>query len=604
MKNNKLFIKQNTWDLSPLFSSDKDPKILKQREVVEQQNKKFVSKWMKNEKYLSDPKLLKTALDEYEKLLSIFGTSGNEGYYLWLRTMQDQLDTELKAHFAKMLDFSNRLENELQFFTLRLSKIDKKIQKVFLEDKQLLPYKHFLEKIFRTADYVLSEKEEKILKLKSDPSYAKWTQMVSSFISKEEKNTLTESGGYEKKNLDELLSLSSSKKKKVRDNAAKNLNEIFEKVKEIAEAEMNAIMANKKIDDELRGFSRPDASRHLDDDIQSEIVDVLLATVSKRNTISHKFYALKAKLLHVKKLAYHERNVELITEEKPYAFQRSADLVYHVFKKLDSEFANILESFLANGQIDVFPHKGKRGGAFCSYWLPSQPTYVLLNHTNKLHDTLTLAHEMGHGINNELMKQKQNALNFGTTTATAECASTFMEDFVLQEILSSSDEETQFGLMMTKLDSDISTVFRQVACYLFEQELHSTFKEKGYISYKEIGEIFQKHMFSYMGPAVEQSIGSENWWIHWHHIRTFFYVYSYASGLLISKSLQNAVKRDPSFINKVKKFLSAGLSESPKDIFKNLGVDIATETFWNKGLDEIETLLIDTEKLAKKLNKI
>ena len=66
-------------------------------DYVEQQNKKFVSKWIKNEKYLSNPKFLKTALDEYEKLLFVFGTSGNEGYYLSLRTNQDQLDTELKA---------------------------------------------------------------------------------------------------------------------------------------------------------------------------------------------------------------------------------------------------------------------------------------------------------------------------------------------------------------------------------------------------------------------------------------------------------------------------------------------------------------------------
>jgi oligoendopeptidase F len=604
MKNNKLFIKQNTWDLSPLFSSDDDPKILKQREIVEQQNKKFVSKWMKNEKYLSDPKILKTALDEYEKLLFSYGTTGNEGYYLWLRSSQDQLDAKLKAQFAKMLDFSNGHENELQFFTLRLSKVDKKMQGVFLEDKQLLPYRHFLEKIFSAADYVLSEKEEKILTLKSDPAYAKWTQMVSAFVSKEEKSTLTESGKYEMKNLDGLLSLSNSKNKEVRDGAAKNLNEIFEKHKEVAEAEMNAIMANKKVDDELRGFSRADESRHLDDDIQSEIVDVLLASVSKRNSISHRFYELKAKLLGVKRLAYHERNVELVIEEKPYEFQRSVDLVYKVFRRLDFEFADILESFLANGQIDVFPHKGKTGGAFCAYWLPSQPTYVLLNHTNKLQDTLTLAHEMGHGINNELMREKQNALNFGVSTATAECASTFMEDFVLQEILFSADEEMRFGLMMTKLNSDISTVFRQVACYLFEQELHNTFREKGYVSCEEIGKIFQKHMSSYMGPAVEQSIGSENWWIYWSHIRRFFYVYSYASGLLISKSLQNAVKGDLKFINEVKEFLSAGISESPKDIFKNLGVDIAVEAFWNKGLDEIEALLIDTEKLAKKLKKI
>ena len=158
--------------------------------------------------------------------------------------------------------------------------------------------------------------------------------------------------------------------------------------------------------------------------------------------------------------------------------------------------------------------------------------------------------------------------------------------------------------MMTKLNSDISTIFRQVACYLFEQELHKTFREKGYLSYQEIGRIFQKCMIAYMGPAVEKSPGSENWWIYWSHIRTFFYVYSYASGLLISKSLQKSVKENPQFIEKVKEFLSAGLSASPKNIFIGLGVDITDATFWNKGLDEIEKLLKDTEKLAKKLKKI
>jgi oligoendopeptidase F len=254
-----------------------------------------------------------------------------------------------------------------------------------------------------------------------------------------------------------------------------------------------------------------------------------------------------------------------------------------VFGKLDPQFKSIFDSFVTNGQIDVYPRVGKRGGAFCAIERPTQPTYIMLNHKDNLRDVLTLAHEAGHGINNELMKSQKYALNFGSPLCTAEVASTFMEDFVLQSLPKNK------GLLMKKLDDDISTIFRQVSAYRFEQELHVTFRKKGYLAKEEIGEIFRKHMASYMGPAVRQNPGSENWWVYWSHFRSFFYVYSYASGLLISKALQNKVKQDPKFIVQVKKFLSAGASDSPKNIFKNLGVDITDKNFWLSGLSEIET---------------
>ena len=111
-------------------------------------------------------------------------------------------------------------------------------------------------------------------------------------------------------------------------------------------------------------------------------------------------------------------------------------------------------------------------------------------------------------------------------------------------------------------------------------------------------------MKAYMGYFVEQSSGSENWWVYWNHIRYFFYVYSYASGLLISKSLQNGVRKDPAFIHHVKEFLSAGLSDSPKNIFTRLGIDITDGGFWNRGLDEVERLLDETTRLAISLKKI
>ena len=74
--------------------------------------------------------------------------------------------------------------------------------------------------------------------------------------------------------------------------------------------------------------------------------------------------------------------------------------------------------------------------------------------------------------------------------------------------------------------------------------------------------------------------------------------------MLISKSLQNKVKENKDFILDVKQFLSAGLSDSPKNIFGQLGINIADAAFWNRGLDEVEVALKEAEKLAKKLKKI
>ena len=278
-------------------------------------------------------------------------------------------------------------------------------------------------------------------------------------------------------------------------------------------------------------------------------------------------------------------------------------MVSSVFKNLHPKFAQIFQEFLENGQIDVLPAKGKHGGASCWRNLISHPTFILLNHNNRLRDVSTLAHELGHGINNELMKEKQNALNFGSPTSTAEVASTFMEDFVFEKLLSEANEELKLQLLMSKLGDQVSTIFRQVAFYQFERELNKDFRQKGYLTVKEIGLLFSKHTRAYMGDYVEQSVGSSNWWLYVSHFRYFFYVYSYASGLLISKFLQSEVRRDKKFIDKVINFLSTGTSISPKESFAKMGIRIDAK-FWEKGISEFEELLNQTWSLAKKLGKI
>lgn len=597
-------IKHTEWNLDPLFTSDNDPRMSQARKQVEKAAYDFINKWKDRQDYLEDPVVLKEALEQYEAWMRQYGEEGDEGFYFWLRSAQDQTDPAIKAKVQQITDFGLKIINDSQFFDLNLAKVKPELQTKFLADAGLAPYRHFLERVFDSAKYLLSEPEEKILNLKSTTAYGRWVQMTEDFVSKQERETVSESGKRETKNYEELLALMASQNKAVRDEAAKHFNDIMADLAEVAEAEMNAIVTDKKINDELRGFERPDSSRHKGDDVDSGMVDALIEAVSSRNDIANRFYELKAKLLGLPKLQYHERNIEYGQIDKDYQFEESVELVHRVFGQLDPDFAQILADYVSRGQIDVFPRKGKHGGAFCADILISEPTYVLLNYTGKLRDVTTLAHEMGHAIHSEYRRRNENALNFGVPMATAEVASQYMEDFVLDELVASADDELKLAIMAGRLNDAVSSIFRQISCYKFEYSLHQAVRQKGYVSHADIGQLFRKEMAAYMGPAVEQSPGSQNWWVYWSHIRSFFYVYAYAGGLLIAKSMQNATRRDPQFVAKVKQFMSTGRSQSPKDIFAAMNIDVTDAKFWHQGLDEIEKLLDDTTALAKKLGKI
>lgn len=594
---------QYTWDLSSLLASDDDPSIQVYREAAERAFTAFASKWQPRDDYLSNPNVLLEAIQEYEALDDVTGID-NDDFYFSLRSSVDSGSNAVKAGEMQANDFSQKLLNQVRFFELAIGQIEPSKQTEMLDFKPLSRYRHWLERLFAQSKYRLSEMEEKILGLKSMPAHSLWVQLTSNQLSAESHRVLAEDGKPVQASFEEVLTLMNSPHQKVRNQAAKVFNQILSDNLYLATAELNAVLANKKIDDELRGFVRVDQSRLIQDDVEGTMIDALVAAVSGYNQLSHRFYKLKAQLLGKTKLLYHERNLPIAEPSAALDYPAARDLVEKVFTNLDPDFGSILRAYQKNRQIDVYPRTGKHSGAFCASNLKNQPVFVLLNFTSKLRDVSTIAHEMGHAIHAEYTFRQQNSLNVGHSMATAEVASTFMEDFVFDELMGRASEEDQLALRVNRINDDISTIFRQIAFYRFEQELHTQYRQNGYLSSEEIGKLFQVQMQAYMGPSVEQSKGSQNWWLHVPHFRSFFYVYSYASGLLVSKALQERVRKHPETIADFKRLLGYGLSLSPADQFAAIGIDITDKAFWASGLDKIAADLDATEKLARKLGKI
>lgn len=579
------------WNLGLLYKNHEDPQIEKDIKSIEKAYATFDKKYRGKTDYLKNEGKLLAALTDFETLFKKLAISKPLQYFQLAQDIAD--DPIARAKATQIMERLTKNEHRIVFFELSLAKIPANLQKKFLASKKLVHFRYHLKCIFDRSRHDLSESEEKIMGLKSIPAYQQWLTATEKILNKQvvdfqgKKMPVAEAS-------QKIHDLPLTERRELHEKTMK----VLEGVSDVAESEINAVVLDKKINDELRGYKEPFDATILGYQNDRKSVLALVDAVTKNFSISNKFYQLKAKLLNLPNLEYSDRNVGIGENVKEVKFEEAVSILREIFGGADKRYLEILNSYLENGQIDVYPKVGKTGGAYCA-GAAKIPTFVLLNYTNTLDQVMTFAHEMGHAIHTEISKV-QPPLYEHYTISTAEVASTFFEAMVFDALFEKMTKEEKVLALHNKINDDIQTIFRQIACFNFENDLHRGIRAKGAMSKEEIGALMNKHMGAYMGPITKMKDIDGNFFVQWGHIRRFFYVYSYAFGQLISKALYAEYKKDRKFIEKVNKFLAAGGSDSPENIFKSIGIDVTKPDFWVKGLKSIEKDIETLEKLTQK----
>jgi oligoendopeptidase F len=582
--------KLNTeWNLGLLYKSEKDPKIEKDLKLIEKSYLDFETKYKKVD-FTRTPSTLLRALKDWEKL----NETQSQVAPWWYFALRSDLNSEDKIAQANATKNEQRLTtaaNKVEFFKLKIAKIPTTQQKKFLNNPILKPYKYSLERVFKASKYFLTEQEEQLASLLNGTSYEMWIQ-----ASENKLNNQTISHNNKKITLTEAIGRCSELPKRERRILHEKINQSLKSISDIAEGEMNAIYNYKKIMDERRGFEKPYSDTILGHENEEKNIEMLVSLISKNFRISHRFYKLHAKLLKEKRLSLADRNAKIGKIKKKFDFEGSVNIVKESFAKVDKKYSDILDDFLNNKQIDVFPKKGKRGGAYC-WGTGKLPTFVLLNHLDNIRSVETLAHEMGHAIHNELSKNQPPRYRH-YSTACAEVASTFFEQLVSEDLVKHLSKEEQIVLLHNKIQGDIATIFRQIAFFNFENDLHLMIREKGQVTKEEMAVLMNKHIKSYLGPIFDFTEDDGYFYVYISHLRRFFYVYTYSYGQIVSRALYENWLKDPSYKSKIEQFLSSGRSKSPEDIFKSVGIDTSKPEFFQAGLDGLERDIISLEKLT------
>jgi oligoendopeptidase F len=538
-----------------------------------------------------------TLAEAMRELGDIYDLVGRADSYASLDFSTDTADPARGALVARVQERLTELSTTLLFFELEWAALDDERVDALLDHDGLDFCRHHLRTARRYRAHLLSEPEERILTEKSVSGASAWTRLFA------ELTGAIEVPLDETETLDVALARLMSPSRETRREAAAAITEALEPGLRTRAFLFNTLLVDKATDDRLRSYPHWLAARNLANEASDESVAALIAAVKGRYELVRRWYRLKAKLLGIDRLAYWDRVAPLAADDVEIGWVQARDTVLDAYGAFSPELAGVARRFFEQPWIDAPPGKGKRGGAFCAYTVPSVHPYVLLNFTKRRFDVLTLAHELGHGVHAALAA-RQGVFHQSTPLTVAETASVFGEALTFARLLEASPTPAaRLALLAEDIEGSIATVFRQVAMNQFEQRVHTDRREHGELSVERFGELWFETQQELLGDSVEIADDYRSWWSYIpHFINTPGYVYAYAYGQLLALSVyERYLEAGSGFEERYLELLSAGGSMSPEDLGEIVGVDLRDPAFWDRGLDLLERRQEAAEAAAAEL---
>ncbi len=537
------------------------------------------------------------------ELAAIYDLVGRAGSYAMLDFSLDTADPKRGALMQRAQEKGAAIETELLFFELEWNLVDERQAEEILASGELDFCRHHLRTVRRYRPHQLSEPEERILTETSVTGPSAFQRLFTEQTSAIE---VTLPDGSETISLEEALSRLQDPARERRAEAAAGLTTSLREGLRTRAFVFNTLLADKATKDRLRSYPHWLASRNLANEASDESVAALIEAVRSRYDLARRWYGLKAGLLGLDRLSHYDRMAPVSDSQDEITYAEAREIVMDCYAGFSPDLGGAAEPFFANGYIDGPPRPGKRGGAFCSYTVPSAHPYLMLNYTSRPHDVLVLAHELGHGVHASLARD-QGIFHFSTPLTLAETASIFGETIVLERLLERAPGPAErLDLLAGSLDGAVAAVFRQVAMNRFEHAVHTERREAGELSVDRFGELWLSTQTDLLGDSVELDDDYGVWWSYvWHFVDVPGYVYAYAYGHLLALSVYRRYEEEgEAFVPAYLELLRAGGSRPPQELGAIVGVDLADPGFWSAGLDLIGRQLEAAEAAAREAGRL
>ena len=501
--------------------------------------------------------------------------------YARMRFDQDTTDSTYQTMSAKIGSLGVKIGAASAFVEPEILSYSKEqLEAAEKENERTAYYGRKIEEMLRGQEHTLDAEKEELLAAAGDMAEAP-DDIFSVLMNADMKypDIVLEDGTHLPLTNSTYISYMESPDRAVREGAFKTLYGQIASLKNTFAAIYRGNLKQAKFYAQSRKYSSARAMYLADSNVPESVYDNLLSAVHEALPMMYRYVAVRKKVLGVDKLHMYDVYTPIVAaQNQTYEFEQAKQMVLEALKPMGEDYLSHAREGLENRWIDIYPNKGKKGGAYSWGCYDSQP-FILLNYTKNLDSVFTLIHEMGHSIHSYYSITAQDYAYSDYKIFVAEVASTCNECLLMHDLLKkTTDKEQRKYLLNHYLDSFKGTLFRQTMFAEFEKNAHDYCAQGKPLTAEALSQMYLELNQKYFGPDMEKDEEIAYEWMRIPHFYTPFYVYQYATGYSAAVALSAKIlKEGKPAVDAYMSFLKGGESKDPIDLLKMAGVDMTTE---------------------------
>ncbi len=571
------------WDLSVIYATEEDfyADYAKAQKAIKSFSK-YESVMCSSAKDLYNALKSMTDIDQIIRKL---------WQYAHLHFAVETANNAYQSLSAKVRNLAIEAGTATWFVEPYLLRLDEETVNAWMEEyKKLATFSRLIAKIMRRKDHTLSDECEKMM-AKMENCLGSANEVRNIFVNADLRfgKIKDEEGNSVELTDPSYVTYLMSKDRKVRKAAFTTLYKTYEQFGNTFGTMMNAMVKENSTLAKVQNFSDALTASTFKDEVTPEIYNNLLNSVNCSLSVLYDYYELKKEVLGLKDLHLYDIYVSLVGElDRKYTYDEAVEEVLKTVDVFGKEYADTLrEGLTEKGWVDVYPCRGKRGGAFSSGCFGTEP-YILMNYQGTLDNICTLAHEAGHSMHTWFSTHYNKAHNADYTIFVAEVASTVNELLMMHRKLKEceSDDEKLYILDQI-METYKGTLYRQTMFAEFEKDIHALCEKGEPLTADLLNKKYYEIVCRYFGKGVvcDKQIAYE--WMRIPHFYMNFYVYKYATCISAASAIVKRIETEgASYVKKYIDFLKCGGSKSPLESLLVAGIDMTKPEVVTSAIDD------------------